>query len=186
MPVMMSSAAVLAKTFRATRKPFRARAKTVRLPVGIAVRLQPGIPFVFTSESFSRSPRNPFPVAPESAANFAARDFSSICGAKGIYQQLSTLVGLRRFPRRRLGAAADDFGGANTNSEIFSPYAAAVFAMAGMGVNWLSCSCISEKLLDVRAVKSENGMKLAAAGRVAPPRTCRRMVRSRPPHSPDS
>src|ERR1700682_2781587 len=64
---MMSSAAVLAKTFRATRKPFRARAKTVRLPVGIAVRLQPGILFVFTPESFSRSPRNPFRLAPESA-----------------------------------------------------------------------------------------------------------------------
>ena len=67
MPVMMSSAAVLAKTFRATRKPFRARAKTVRLHPGIAVRLQPGIPFVFTPESFSRSPRNPFRLAPESA-----------------------------------------------------------------------------------------------------------------------
>src|ERR1700682_768478 len=64
---MMSSAAVLAKTFRATRKPFRARAKTVRLPVGITVRLQPGIPFAFTPESFSRSPRNPFRLAPESA-----------------------------------------------------------------------------------------------------------------------
>src|SRR6266853_3137057 len=55
------------KTFRATRKPFRARAKTVRLPAGITVRLQPGIPFVFTPESFSRSPRNPFRLAPESA-----------------------------------------------------------------------------------------------------------------------
>src|SRR6266404_4764680 len=64
---MMSSAAVLAKTFRATRKPFRARAKTVRLPVGITVRLQPGIPFAFTPESFSRSPRNPFRLRPESA-----------------------------------------------------------------------------------------------------------------------
>jgi hypothetical protein len=66
-PVMMSSAAVLVKTFRATRTPFRARAKTVRLPAGIAVRLQPGIPFVFTPESFSRSPRNPFRLPPESA-----------------------------------------------------------------------------------------------------------------------
>src|SRR5580692_3408030 len=64
---MMSSAAVLLKTSRASRKRFRARAKTVRLPVGIAVRLQPGIPFVFTPESFSRSPRNPFRLAPESA-----------------------------------------------------------------------------------------------------------------------
>jgi integrase len=64
---MMSSAVVFVKTFRATRKPFRARAKTVRLPVGITVRLQPGILFVFTPESFSRSPRNPFRLAPESA-----------------------------------------------------------------------------------------------------------------------
>src|SRR5450755_4655724 len=61
------------KTFRATRKPFRARAKTVRLPVGITVRLQPGIPFAFTPESFSRSPRNPFRLAPESAHVGAAR-----------------------------------------------------------------------------------------------------------------
>ena len=52
------------KTFRASRKPFRARAKTVRLPVGIAVHLQPGITvrlhpgivFTFTPESFSPSP----------------------------------------------------------------------------------------------------------------------------------
>jgi hypothetical protein len=64
---MMSSAAVLVKTFRATRKPFRAPAKTVRLPAGIAVRLQPGILFVFTPESFSRSPRSPFRLDPESA-----------------------------------------------------------------------------------------------------------------------
>src|SRR5712691_4947247 len=63
----MMSSAILCKTFRATRKPFRARAKTVRLPDGIAVRLQPGILFVFTPESFSRSPRNPFRLAPESA-----------------------------------------------------------------------------------------------------------------------
>src|SRR5579859_4832113 len=62
----MSSAAVPTKTFRASRKPFRAQAKTVRLPAGITVRLQPGILFVFTPESFSRSPRNPFRLAPES------------------------------------------------------------------------------------------------------------------------
>jgi len=66
-PVLMSSAATPSKTFRATRKPFRARAKTVRLPAGITVRLQPGIVFVFTPESFSRSPRNPFRLRPESA-----------------------------------------------------------------------------------------------------------------------
>jgi hypothetical protein len=64
---MMSSAVVFVKTFRATRKPFRARAKTVRLPVGITVRLQPGNLFVFIPESFSRSPRNPVRLAPESA-----------------------------------------------------------------------------------------------------------------------
>jgi hypothetical protein len=44
--------------------------ETVRLPPGIAVRLQPGILFVFTPESFSRSPRNPFRLAPESARCF--------------------------------------------------------------------------------------------------------------------
>ena len=66
MPVMMSSAAVPSKTFRASRKPFRARAKTVRLPAGITVRLQPGILFVFTPERFSRSPRNPVRLPPES------------------------------------------------------------------------------------------------------------------------
>src|SRR5260221_8751585 len=70
---VMSSAVVPTKTFRASRKPFRARAKTVRLPAGIAVRLQPGIPFVFTPESFSRSPRNPFRLAPESARDTDAR-----------------------------------------------------------------------------------------------------------------
>jgi len=31
------------------------------------VRLQPGIPFAFTPESLSRSPRNPFRLRPESA-----------------------------------------------------------------------------------------------------------------------
>src|SRR5271166_6569663 len=64
---MMSSAAVPLKHSGARRKRFRARTKTVRLPVGITVRLQPGIPFVFTPESFSRSPRNPVRLAPESA-----------------------------------------------------------------------------------------------------------------------
>jgi hypothetical protein len=48
---MMSSAAVLLKTFRASGKAFRDRAKTVRLPAGIIVRVQPGIVFVFTLES---------------------------------------------------------------------------------------------------------------------------------------
>jgi tetratricopeptide (TPR) repeat protein len=63
---MMSSAAVLLKTFRALRKAFRDRTKTVRLPAGITVRVQPGIVFAFTPESFSRSPRNPVHLAPES------------------------------------------------------------------------------------------------------------------------
>src|SRR5258707_14439021 len=58
------------KSFRASRKPFRAPAKTVRLRAGITVRLQPGILFVFTPESFSRSPRNPVRLAPESALRF--------------------------------------------------------------------------------------------------------------------
>jgi hypothetical protein len=40
--------------------------ETVRLPAGITVRLQPGISFVFTPESFSRLPRNPFRLRPES------------------------------------------------------------------------------------------------------------------------
>src|SRR3984893_8744688 len=79
----MSSAAVPTKTFRASRKPFRARAKTVRLPAGITVRLQPGILFVFTPESFSRSPRNPVRLAPESAhtilGGFAFRSDRSYC-----------------------------------------------------------------------------------------------------------
>jgi len=44
------------------RKPFA-------FPPGIAVRLQPGIVFVFTPERFSRSPRNPVRLAPESAAS---------------------------------------------------------------------------------------------------------------------
>jgi hypothetical protein len=44
--------------------------KTVRLPAGITVRFQPGILFVFTPERFSRSPRNPFRLAPESASKY--------------------------------------------------------------------------------------------------------------------
>src|SRR5271155_1186086 len=64
---MMSSAAGPDRTFRGSRKPFREQAKTVRLPAGITIRLQPGILFVFTPESFSRSPRNPVRLAPESA-----------------------------------------------------------------------------------------------------------------------
>src|SRR5229473_123906 len=65
---MMSSAAQPVEIIPGpSRKPFRDRAKTVRLPTGITVRLQPGIVFVFTPERFSRSPRNPFRLAPESA-----------------------------------------------------------------------------------------------------------------------
>jgi hypothetical protein len=80
---MMSSAAVPLKTFRATRKPFRAPAKTVRLPAGIAVRLQPGIPFAFTPESFSRSPRNPFRLAPESAEKLTLKEAIIIMHGSG-------------------------------------------------------------------------------------------------------
>jgi hypothetical protein len=39
--------------------------KTIRRPVGITVRLQAGIVFVFTPERFSRSPRNPVRLAPD-------------------------------------------------------------------------------------------------------------------------
>src|SRR5271170_625124 len=63
----MSSLAGPDRTFRGSRKPFRDWAKTVRLPAGITVRLQPGILFVFTPECFSRSPRNPVRLRPESA-----------------------------------------------------------------------------------------------------------------------
>ena len=56
-----------AEAFRASRKPFRDRAKTLRLPAGITVRLQPGILFVFTPERFSRSPRNRVRLPAESA-----------------------------------------------------------------------------------------------------------------------
>jgi hypothetical protein len=41
--------------------------KSVRLPAGIAVHLQPGILFAFTPERFSRSPRNRVHLRPESA-----------------------------------------------------------------------------------------------------------------------
>jgi hypothetical protein len=50
-----------------SRKPFRDRAKTARLPAGITVRLQPGILFAFAPERFSRSPRNRVRFPPESA-----------------------------------------------------------------------------------------------------------------------
>src|SRR5271156_6499297 len=43
-----------------SRKPFRGRAKTVRLPPGITVRLQPGILFVFTRNRFHVHPGIPF------------------------------------------------------------------------------------------------------------------------------
>src|SRR5437868_15242150 len=87
-PVMMSSAVVFVKTFRATRKPFRDRAKTVRLPAGITVRLQPGILFVFTPERFSRSPRNRVHLPPESAS------ISMKVSEKGAV----SVYGLGRFP----------------------------------------------------------------------------------------
>lgn len=41
--------------------------KTVRLPARNVFRLQPGIAFTFTPECFSRSSRNRFHLAPESA-----------------------------------------------------------------------------------------------------------------------
>ena len=56
MPVMMSSAAVPLKTFRASRKRFRARAKPFAFP--------PESLFAFSPESCSSSPRNRFRVHP--------------------------------------------------------------------------------------------------------------------------
>jgi hypothetical protein len=56
------------KTLRARVKAIPGLSeKTVRLPAGIAVHLQPGILFAFTPESFSRSSRNPVHLGPESA-----------------------------------------------------------------------------------------------------------------------
>jgi hypothetical protein len=72
--IVMSSAAACGNHSGPWRKPFRARAKTIRLPAGITVRLQPGILFVFTPERFSRSLRNPVRLAPESALVAHARD----------------------------------------------------------------------------------------------------------------
>ena len=65
---VMSSAAVPVEIIPgSSRKPFRDRMKTVRLLPGIAVRLPPGILFAFSPEPFSRSPRNPVRLPPESA-----------------------------------------------------------------------------------------------------------------------
>src|SRR5450755_4257951 len=66
-----------------SRKPFRDRTKTVRLPAGITVRLQPGIVFVFTPERFSRSPRNPVRLAPESALLRKRRDEAERSASRG-------------------------------------------------------------------------------------------------------
>ena len=65
---MMSSAALPVEIIPDHRESHSGiRRKTIRLPAGITVRLQPGIVFVFTPERFSRSPRNPVRLAPESA-----------------------------------------------------------------------------------------------------------------------
>src|SRR5450759_4939136 len=64
--IMSSAAPPCGNHSGPSRKRFRAHAKTVRLPAGIPVRFQPGILFVFTPERFSRSPRNPVRLAPES------------------------------------------------------------------------------------------------------------------------
>ena len=47
--------------------PFRDRANAVRLPAGTAIHLHPGIPFPFSPERRSRSPRNDIHLRPESA-----------------------------------------------------------------------------------------------------------------------
>jgi len=64
----MSSAALLVEIIPGHRESHSGiRRKTVRLPAGITIRLQPGIVFAFTPERFSRSPRNLVRLAPESA-----------------------------------------------------------------------------------------------------------------------
>ena len=52
-----------------SRKPFRDRAKTVRLPTGIAVRLQPGILFVLPRVSEATNHRAPAALFVESASD---------------------------------------------------------------------------------------------------------------------
>jgi hypothetical protein len=63
------------ETFRGSRKPFRDQAKTVRLPAGITVRLQPGILFVFTRNRFRVHPGIPFalPRNPHMKEIFSSR-----------------------------------------------------------------------------------------------------------------
>jgi hypothetical protein len=60
--------------------------KTIRLPAGITVRLQPGIVFVFTPERFSRSPRNPVHLAPESATGIGHHQSASEKAQGDIFQ----------------------------------------------------------------------------------------------------
>jgi hypothetical protein len=73
-----------------SRKRFRDRAKTARLPAGTTVRDQPGILFAFIPESFSRSPRNPVRLAPESPgyrtnlADFVCQATGGPCEYKGL------------------------------------------------------------------------------------------------------
>jgi hypothetical protein len=71
-PVLCPAPPCLWKSFRVHReKRFRGSAKTVRLPVGIAVHVQPGILFTISPERFSRSSRNRVHHPPESASRVA-------------------------------------------------------------------------------------------------------------------
>ena len=64
--------------------PFRDRAKSVRLPAGIAVHVRPGIPFTFSPERRSRSPRNRVHLRPESALNTGRLDLSRKRGRRRV------------------------------------------------------------------------------------------------------
>ena len=66
MPGMMSSAAAPVEIIPGHRENHSGIGRKRSPSARNLVRLQPGILFVFTPESFSRSPRNPVRLAPES------------------------------------------------------------------------------------------------------------------------
>jgi putative transposase len=68
------------ETFRGSRKPFRDQAKTVRLPAGITVRLQPGILFVFTRNRFRAHPGIPFALPRNPQMSKSAHTEAQIIG----------------------------------------------------------------------------------------------------------
>jgi len=68
-PVLCPAPPCLWKSFRADgENDSGAARKTVRLPIGIAVHVHPGILFTFAPERSSRSSRNRIHLPPESAA----------------------------------------------------------------------------------------------------------------------